>query len=480
MRTALYVRVSTQEQANEGYSVGEQEERLKAYCTAKGWTVYKVYTDGGFSGANTERPALKQMLIDIKNKKVNAVVVYKLDRLSRSQKDTLLLIEDEFLKNNVEFVSMSENFDTSTPFGRAMIGILSVFAQLEREQIRERMQMGLDARAREGFWHGGGYDPIGYDYIDGYLQINEYEAMQVKKVHELFQKGLPIARIQKMMREKYTTKHGSWLNHSTVRNALTQPIYTGKIEWKGELYDGKHEAIIDEDTFNKSVKRYNEISWNKGDGKNKKRPFQAKHVLTGLVYCNHCGARYFAKGNYSGRGENRKYRPYYTCYSRAKSAKNMIIDPNCKNKSYATVDLDRIIFDEINKLAFDPTLIKEIESDKPEKENNNAAIETRIKEIDKQVERLLDLYQLGTSSVDDVITRMDKLNSEKQALTDELEVTVSDDTPSLSQDEAEKLLVEASEILESDDLIKKRELVHSLIDSIEIDGEDIIINWAFV
>ena len=158
----------------------------------------------------------------------------------------------------------------------------------------------------------------------------------------------------------------------------------------------------------------------------------------------------------------------------------MIIDPNCKNKSYATVDLDRIIFDEINKLAFDPTLIKEIESDKPEKENNNAAIETRIKEIDKQVERLLDLYQLGTSSVDDVLTRMDKLNSEKQALTDELEVTESEDTPSLSQDEAEKLLVEASEILESDDLIKKRELVHSLIDSIEIDGEDIIINWAFV
>uniref|UniRef100_UPI0035A15CA6 recombinase family protein n=1 Tax=Jeotgalibaca porci TaxID=1868793 RepID=UPI0035A15CA6 len=100
MRTAIYVRVSTQEQANEGYSVGEQEERLKAYCIAKGWTVYKVYTDGGFSGANTERPALKQMLIDIKNKKVNAVVVYKLDRLSRSQKDTLLLIEDEFLKNN--------------------------------------------------------------------------------------------------------------------------------------------------------------------------------------------------------------------------------------------------------------------------------------------------------------------------------------------------------------------------------------------
>ncbi|MEY8370162.1 recombinase family protein [Aerococcaceae bacterium 50-4] len=479
MRTAIYVRVSTQEQANEGYSVGEQEERLKAYCLAKGWTVYKVYTDGGFSGANTERPALKQMLVDIKNKKINAVVVYKLDRLSRSQKDTLLLIEDEFLKNNVEFVSMSENFDTSTPFGRAMIGILSVFAQLEREQIRERMQMGADARAKEGLYHGGGFDPIGYDYIDGYLQINEYEAMQVKLVHEMFLKGVPITRIQKIMNAKYTTKYGSWGSHTAVRSALISPIYTGKIEWKGELYDGKHEAIIDEETFNKSVKRYEEISWTKGDGKHKKRPFQAKHVLTGLVQCNHCGARYFAKGSYSGHGDKRTYRPYYTCYSRAKTAKNMIIDPNCKNTIFAVVKLDKIIFDEIKKLSFNPDVIKDMKSNKQEPENNNAAIESRISEIDKQVKRLIDLYQMGTTAVDDILSRVDELNAEKERLTSDLEVFENDE-PELSFEEATNLLTNASDILDNGDLIEKREFVHSLINSIEIDDGDIIINWAFV
>ncbi|WP_239828203.1 recombinase family protein, partial [Streptococcus pneumoniae] len=100
----------------------------------KDWNVYKVYTDGGFSGSNTDRPALESLIKDAKKRKFDTVLVYKLDRLSRSQKDTLHLIEDVFIKNGIEFLSLQENFDTSTPFGKAMIGLLSVFAQLEREQ----------------------------------------------------------------------------------------------------------------------------------------------------------------------------------------------------------------------------------------------------------------------------------------------------------------------------------------------------------
>ena len=156
MKVGIYSRVSTQEQAREGYSIGEQVERLKNYCAAKGWILYKTYTDAGFSGANTDRPGMQQLISDVADGKIDMVLVYKLDRLSRSQKDTLYLIEDVFIKNNVNFASITENFDTSTPFGRAMIGILSVFAQLEREQFRERSIMGKDARAKEGLHHGGG------------------------------------------------------------------------------------------------------------------------------------------------------------------------------------------------------------------------------------------------------------------------------------------------------------------------------------
>ena len=153
-----YVRVSTENQL-ENYSIDEQIERIRAYCTAKGWSLARIYSDGGYSGGNLQRPALKEMLAHLSD--VDAVVVYKLDRLSRSQKDTLTLIEDRFLPSNTDFISINENFDTSTPFGRAMIGILSVFAQLEKDQITERFTMGRIGRCKAGYYHGGSTIPTG-------------------------------------------------------------------------------------------------------------------------------------------------------------------------------------------------------------------------------------------------------------------------------------------------------------------------------
>ena len=126
IRCACYVRVSTDNQL-ENYSIKEQTERLTAFCKAKDYLIVKFYTDGAFSGGSINRPALQQMLGDIEKGLIDAVIVYKLDRLSREQKDTLMLIEDKFLANHVDFISLCENFDTSTPFGLAMIGILSAF-----------------------------------------------------------------------------------------------------------------------------------------------------------------------------------------------------------------------------------------------------------------------------------------------------------------------------------------------------------------
>ena len=136
---ACYVRVSTEHQ-RENYSIAEQTDRLTAFCAAKDITIGRIYTDGGYSGGTLRRPALQDMLAHLPE--YDVVIVYKLDRLSRSQKDTLLLIEDYFLAKQVDFISVCENFDTSTPLGRAMIGMLSVFAQLEKEQITERFTMG--------------------------------------------------------------------------------------------------------------------------------------------------------------------------------------------------------------------------------------------------------------------------------------------------------------------------------------------------
>lgn len=200
-RVACYVRVSSDKQAEEGYSIDEQIERLTAYCKAMDWRIVKIYTDAGYSGGNMNRPALTDLIAAAQSRLIDAVVVYKLDRLSRSQRDTLTIIEG-FLEHGVDFVSMTENFDTSTPFGKATIGILSVFAQLEREQIKERCSLGRAGRAKEGKYRGGGYVPIGYEYKDGSLIVNPSEAMQIRELHELYQKGESFRTIASDFRRK--------------------------------------------------------------------------------------------------------------------------------------------------------------------------------------------------------------------------------------------------------------------------------------
>lgn len=477
---ALYVRVSTQEQADEGYSIGEQEERLKKYAEAHDWPIYKVYKDPGFSGRSTDRPGLKNMIQDVNRGRIGKIVVYKLDRLSRSQKDTLYLIEDVFNANGVDFVSMTENFDTSTPFGKAIVGILSVFAQLEREQIRERMQLGADARAKDGYYHGGPYAPIGYDYLGGNLVINEYEALQVRKIYELAETGIPIYSVFKYMRDHgYKHKYGSWTN-SSVRSALTSPIYAGRIQWKGQIYQGRHDALIDPDRFDNMV-HYLET---RDLGRFRKAPFQRTTLLGGIIFCGNCGARYYCKQNTVKRHKttpiDAKPNRYYTCYSRGKSSKSQIRDPNCKNKSYNVKDLDRIILGEISKLSLDPEYFtRVVEANAPDDHSQDRRIiEDRLKEIDKQIGKLVDLYQVSGIDFNMINEKIQALNQERGSLEANLDnETVL--TPDLPIQEAKQLLTTFPEILDRSDPDELRDIVHALIDGIIINGEDLEIHWKF-
>lgn len=243
-KVALYVRVSTARQDQEGYSIPLQKERLIAYCKAKGWVVAGIFVDPGHSGSSLERPGIMALIEGVEAGKFDVVLVYKLDRLSRSQKDTLFLIEDVFMASNTDFVSMQESFDTSTIYGRAMVGMLSVFAQMERETITERTLMGRVGRAEEGLWHGGGTDPIGYDYIDGELRVNEAEAAQVREVYGLYADGFSVTEISRRM-DGCRTKHGDWSHTSTVGNVLDNPLYAGTIHFDGVQGSGRHTAIID-------------------------------------------------------------------------------------------------------------------------------------------------------------------------------------------------------------------------------------------
>lgn len=480
MRVALYVRVSTQEQAREGYSIGEQIERLQKYADAMGWTIFKTYTDAGFTGANTDRPALKELIQDVKDGKIGKVVVYKLDRLSRSQLDTLFLIEKVFLANDTDFVSMNENFDTSTPFGRAMIGILAVFAQLEREQIKERMTMGKDARAKEGKWKGGKC-PIGYNYINDDLVVDEFTAMQVKELFKLFNEGMPLRTIERLFNEKgYKNQYGVNWSTRQMRRTLDCKTYIGLLKHKDTWHQGHHEPIIDVETFElagKLLHARQNVFTESGIkvGQNAQSTY-----LGGLIYCTHCGGRY---SKCSTGHKSTGYYYNYACYSRHKKVKNMIKDPNCKNKTYRIKELDQIIIDEIKKLAIDPSYIHEIKSHHQQTDENiqkAKIIQEKIAEIETQISRFLDLYGKGRFTFEQLDEKIIPLEEQKNKLNEELESLEDEDTTNMSEDEAIEIIGTFEDALERGNFDEIRGIITSLINHIDIDNDDITIYWNFM
>lgn len=456
-RAFLYTRVSTSEQVS-GYSIDEQIERLQAYCTAKNWIVARIYNDGGFSGGNTDRPALKDMIHDIKH--CDVVLVYKLDRLSRSQKDTLELIEDVFLKNNVDFVSISENFDTGTPFGRAMIGILAVFAQLEREQIKERTHMGREGRAKEGKYHGGGENPIGYDYVNGELVINDFEAMQIREMHDLYQSGMSVKQIERIFEEKgYKHKHGKW-RHDRINYVLKNDLYCGVVTFAGVKIDGTHTPIISKETFNKTKQIMNSYDYSSSRNKGKRT------LLGGLLYCKRCGARY-GLTIFTDKKYNKEYR-YYSCYSRRKLSRSMIRDPNCKNKIWRTKDLDEIILGEIRKLSLEPSQIET----KTGSDNKSDIIRKELARIDRQRSRLLYLYQTEQYTIEELNAVISPLNTQKQRLENEL-------SNQRDIEDVRQIITSFDEVIKAGTCDQVRIIINALIDKIELDGEDVYIHWSF-
>lgn len=473
-RVFIYVRVSTTLQVEEGYSLVEQEERLKKYCEAMEWEVVEVFKDGGYSGANLERPAMQDMIRKIEKGQADIVLVDKLDRLSRSQFDILYMINKIFNVNNVAFVSRAEAFDTSTPFGRAMVGILAVFAELERERIKERMKEGKVGRAKEGKYQGGGFVPIGYDYDSesGALVINEYEAMQVREVFDLFNSRVPVYQIMLQMNEKgYKTKHGEW-GEKTIRSVVANKTYIGKINYKGEVYNGLHESIVSDEVFAKAQEILAER-----DRKFEKHKVGKKYrsPLGGLIYCKHCGAKYMWKTN--GRNKDGSYRNYYICYSRSKSDKKMVKDHNCKNKTYRDYKLEEIIFAEIKKLKTAPDYFDTLQESVDNTEQKKL-IEKRIGEISSQISKLMDLYSINMISMEDIQKKVEPLAAEKAALEAQLDF-IESEKPPMEKKHVLSLVELFDEAVEESDPYKLNRIINELIDHIVIDGEDIEIHWNF-
>lgn len=267
INTGIYIRVSTEEQANNGYSVRAQEEKLSSFARIKDWNVYDIYIDEGISGKNiNERGELLRLINDIKNNNVNNVLVYKIDRLTRSTKDLIDLVE-LFNQYSCAFNSLSESIDTKTSTGRMFIKIIGIFAEFERENIVERVRLGLERKVKEGFSIAN--KNISYGYVrkkgERVQEINHNESLIVDKIFNLFLDGNTYSEIARYLNtNSIKTKNGKLWTYKTIKLVLTNPNYIGNVRYgintnKYFEIKGKHASIISIDKYNKvqeKIKKY--------------------------------------------------------------------------------------------------------------------------------------------------------------------------------------------------------------------------------
>ncbi len=237
-RVAIYSRVSTEEQAKEGLSVEAQIDKCKSFCDAREWEIFKVYKDAGFSAGTLNRPALELLLRDAKEKKFDIILVYKIDRFSRKLKDLITILEDLKTKN-INFTSVTEQIDTTSAMGEAFFQIIGVFAQLERGMVKERVQLSFDRKINlgEALYRA----PFGYTYQNKKLVKHPENAEKVKEIFEMWAAGVNYKEICQKFK----------IPNSTLYQIIKNPIYIGKIKYKGDLFKANHPSLIDEELFNK-------------------------------------------------------------------------------------------------------------------------------------------------------------------------------------------------------------------------------------
>ena len=256
LKTGIYIRVSTEEQVK-GFSINAQKEKLTNYAKIKEWNIYNIYIDEGISGKDLNRPKIKELLVDIEEKKINNVLVFKIDRLTRSTKDLIYLI-DYFNSKECEFNSLTEAIDTSSPTGRMFIKIIGLFAEFERETIAERIKLGLERKVKEGYSICSSTPSYGYKKEKGNkIQIiDETEGKIVKKIYSLFIEGKEINEIKEylIVNNIKTKKNRQWTNQA-IKNILKNPNYMGNVRYglNKKYYfekEGRHHPIITIEEYN--------------------------------------------------------------------------------------------------------------------------------------------------------------------------------------------------------------------------------------
>jgi DNA invertase Pin-like site-specific DNA recombinase len=358
IRCAIYTRKSSEEGLEmEFNSLDAQREACEAFVASQkqeGWIVLPdVYDDGGVSGGTLERPALQRLLADIEAGRIDVVVVYKIDRLSRALMDFAKLVE-VFDRHSVTFVSVTQQFNTTTSMGRLTLNILLSFAQFEREVTGERIRDKIAASRKKGMWMGG-HPPLGYDVVDRKLVVNREEAALVRHIFERFlHAGSAMLLMNELNAAGHTTK--SWTTRSgTMRpgrpfdkgvlyKLLNNRVYLGEAVHKGKSYPGEHQAIIDAPIWDKVHSILSENARRRGNHVRAATPA----LLKGLIRCASCDR---AMTPSHARKNGRRYR-YYVCQSAIKNG-----HASCPVRSLPAGEIEEAVLVQVRALLRAPEMV---------------------------------------------------------------------------------------------------------------------------
>lgn len=446
MKVAIYVRVSTDEQAKEGFSIPAQKERLRSFCESQGWEIVQEYIEEGWSAKDLDRPQMQRLLKDIKKGNIDVVLVYRLDRLTRSVLDLYLLLQT-FEKYNVAFRSATEVYDTSTAMGRLFITLVAALAQWERENLAERVKFGIEQMIDEGK-KPGGHSPYGYKFDKNFnCTIIEDEANIVRMIYRMYCDGFGYRSIADRLNELGVKPRiaKEW-NHISIRDILTNDIYIGTYRWGNKVIHNNHTPIISEALFRKAQK-----------AKEKRRVDRTrvgKFLLTGLLHCGNCNGH-----KVQGTFDKRDGKTYYRCTkcNRTTNEKN-ILEP---------------LLDEIQLLITSKEYFMSKFSDQYEQQEvvDVSALTKELEKIKRQKEKWYDLYMDDRNPIpkEELFARINKLNEKEKEIYEILNELEDKDEGSIEEkyDRLSQMLDFKKQFELADDFTKK-ELLFSIFEKIVI------------
>ncbi|MCL2354398.1 MAG: recombinase family protein [Oscillospiraceae bacterium] len=447
LSTGIYVRVSTEEQAQEGFSIRGQTEKLKAYALLKEWDIYNIYSDEGISGKNiVERPAINRLIEDIKKGNVNNVLVFKVDRLTRSTKNLIELV-DLFEEHNCVFNSLTESIDTDTPSGRMFLKIIGIFAEFERENLACRLQLGFERKVKEGYTLASNSISYGYTRKNG-QKIQEIEPEEVKIVKEIFAMYLDdnmsmnkIARTLNKREVKTKQSSSEWMG-ITIKKILTNPTYIGKVRYslrdKNKYFeaDGHHEKILTDEIFyrvQKKIENSTRVSY-------KKRP-KEENYFCGILVCDLCGSKFTTHSTSKSKaGEEKIYRTAYRC-----SKKNSYSEDICKCFEISHIKMESAFtkyIEQINDFTDAGDINIETEG-KTSKEREQlkyiSSCEKKLENLQNGKKRVMEQYVSGEITFEEYREMLEISNKKSEVL----------------ENEIQKLSTEMAEVKEDDSISNK-------------------------